>query len=217
MKTVLRAWIVTLSCYFVFGAMQTVAAESDKIIRYAQKRLTQRGYQTGPVDGLWGRQTQKAVNKFQRDQGLGVTGKLDAKTVGALGFKVIGKTSIGTATLRFMDAPILELSDSELLRKLKRLPIKYEAQRDIVLRSIGEYKIHSGHITQLIKDECIEPYEVGVGEMIVAGQTLRAANYGRLFPQSVEQVLNRVHTSVAHDIIKKSSSSSLLICTAAMF
>ena len=47
----------------------------------AQKVLTKLGYKPGPVDGLWGRKTEAAVEQFQKDnQPLKVTGKLDETT-----------------------------------------------------------------------------------------------------------------------------------------
>jgi len=43
----------------------------------AQKKLQDLGYNPGPLDGLWGIKTEKAIKEFQRKNGLPVTGKLD--------------------------------------------------------------------------------------------------------------------------------------------
>jgi peptidoglycan hydrolase-like protein with peptidoglycan-binding domain len=53
-------------------------------VEAAQKALADRGYQTGPAEGIVGPQTRAATSKFQADQGLNKTGKLDADTLAKL-------------------------------------------------------------------------------------------------------------------------------------
>ena len=50
-----------------------------------QARLRALGFYTGPVDGMWGESTQRAVEQFQQGRGLQVNGQLNAATVAALG------------------------------------------------------------------------------------------------------------------------------------
>jgi len=50
----------------------------------AQQRLKDRGYYSGPVDGVIGPNTEAALRAYQRDQRLTVTGKLDSQTLHAL-------------------------------------------------------------------------------------------------------------------------------------
>jgi len=50
-----------------------------------QKRLTELGYDPGPIDGLMGNRTRKAIRKFQEDSGLSVSGKIDDDTINKLG------------------------------------------------------------------------------------------------------------------------------------
>jgi hypothetical protein len=38
-------------------------------VRVVQERLAERGYDPGPVDGIWGRKTTAALKQFQRSQG----------------------------------------------------------------------------------------------------------------------------------------------------
>lgn len=40
-----------------------------------QRMLTRSGYNTGPADGVWGPRSREAMNRYQRDQGLPVTGE----------------------------------------------------------------------------------------------------------------------------------------------
>ncbi len=59
----------------------------DPQIYQAQKLLKQRGYHPGALDGFWGEATRRAVERFQRDVGLPVTGRLDDETKAKLGFE----------------------------------------------------------------------------------------------------------------------------------
>src|SRR3954468_5698592 len=53
-------------------------------VREVQKRLWTAGYRPGPVDGLFGPQTQAAVQWFQLKHGLAASGVVDARTLGLL-------------------------------------------------------------------------------------------------------------------------------------
>ena len=53
-------------------------------VRAAQEELSRRGYEAGPADGVSGPQTQAAISKFQADEKLAQTGRLDADTMSHL-------------------------------------------------------------------------------------------------------------------------------------
>jgi peptidoglycan hydrolase-like protein with peptidoglycan-binding domain len=57
--------------------------ESDPV-KAAQRALRDRGYDPGPVDGNHGPKTRAAIKDFQAAEGLKVTGRLDADTLGRL-------------------------------------------------------------------------------------------------------------------------------------
>ena len=50
-----------------------------------QKRLMELGYDPGTIDGYWGKQTESEIEKFQNDNSLSVTGKIDPETKDKLG------------------------------------------------------------------------------------------------------------------------------------
>lgn len=60
--------------------------EHDSDILEVQRRLTELGYNPGPIDGVWGKKTQAAIREFQRNNGLPVTGRLDEETKKRLAF-----------------------------------------------------------------------------------------------------------------------------------
>jgi peptidoglycan hydrolase-like protein with peptidoglycan-binding domain len=68
-------------------ATRTVRAEAPQPsaeVREAQNKLHTLGLYDGGADGLWGPETQAAVERFQRNQNLPVTTRLDGPTLSAL-------------------------------------------------------------------------------------------------------------------------------------
>jgi peptidoglycan hydrolase-like protein with peptidoglycan-binding domain len=59
----------------------------DEVIANVQSALQQLGYYTYAVDGKMGPLTQSAINRYQRDNHLPITGDIDAATVGSLGLQ----------------------------------------------------------------------------------------------------------------------------------
>ena len=57
---------------------------SSDMLTKVQLKLSALGYYKGGIDGAYGQQTASAVEKFQSDNGLPVSGRLDLKTLAAL-------------------------------------------------------------------------------------------------------------------------------------
>jgi cell wall-associated NlpC family hydrolase len=57
---------------------------SGESVRFLQTKLKQLGYDPGPIDGIFGPGTERAVKNFQADQGLMVDGIVGKQTWGAL-------------------------------------------------------------------------------------------------------------------------------------
>jgi peptidoglycan hydrolase-like protein with peptidoglycan-binding domain len=66
----------------------------DEKVKAAQQALKDKGHDPGGIDGRMGRKTQAALRDFQKAQGLEATGRLDAKTMQALGME--GEKTSGT-------------------------------------------------------------------------------------------------------------------------
>lgn len=58
---------------------------SQPAVRLVQDHLRQSGNYNGPVDGVWGADSQSALEHFQQTHGLQVTGQLNQATVTTLG------------------------------------------------------------------------------------------------------------------------------------
>jgi len=61
------------------------SAKASPQIEAAQRKLAAQKMYTGKIDGMFGAQTRAAVEKFQGDQGIPVSGNLDTRTLTALG------------------------------------------------------------------------------------------------------------------------------------
>jgi peptidoglycan hydrolase-like protein with peptidoglycan-binding domain len=61
-------------------------------IREVQRDLLRKGYDPGPVDGIFGPKTEGALREFQKAQQLPVTGQLDDRSLAAL---KAGQTEVG--------------------------------------------------------------------------------------------------------------------------
>ncbi|MEO1403835.1 MAG: peptidoglycan-binding protein [Cyanobacteria bacterium J06635_1] len=57
----------------------SVGSRGDSV-KLIQERLQDRGYYSGPIDGLYGANTQSAVEAFQQDAGFQSTGQVDVPT-----------------------------------------------------------------------------------------------------------------------------------------
>lgn len=65
----------------------SIAIEPDLRLQSAQRALANLGYGPLAVDGLDGPMTRDAIRRFERDQGLAVTGALNAATARALSIR----------------------------------------------------------------------------------------------------------------------------------
>ncbi|MDA0692971.1 MAG: peptidoglycan-binding domain-containing protein [Nitrospinae bacterium] len=53
---------------------------ANDMVRRAQETLAEKGFDPGPVDGIWGAKTKSGVMKFQESEGLLASGQLDKQT-----------------------------------------------------------------------------------------------------------------------------------------
>ena len=57
---------------------------SGPVVEYLQKKLKELGYKPGPIDGIFGYLTERAVKNFQATHGLRIDGIVGPKTWAAL-------------------------------------------------------------------------------------------------------------------------------------
>jgi hypothetical protein len=82
----------------------------EQTVYDVQKKLKELGYEPGPLDGIWGRQTEVAVKIFQQDYGLPVTGRLTKKTIRALGLTEFAEESLPSIIKRISSSVVVILT-----------------------------------------------------------------------------------------------------------
>ena len=75
------------------GGGRSVAASSET--RQLQQALSQRGYDPGPVDGIFGARTRQAVMDWQRANNMQATGRPDSQMLASLGVSGGAATATG--------------------------------------------------------------------------------------------------------------------------
>jgi peptidoglycan hydrolase-like protein with peptidoglycan-binding domain len=85
------ALTVALGLFGLSLTPSALAGSSDDI-RTVQKSLNDKGYDSGPVDGVLGSRTRASIRQYQASEKLTVNGRLDVETAGKLG---VGPESIG--------------------------------------------------------------------------------------------------------------------------
>ena len=201
------------TCFSAYAA----ESDSDRLVYHAQIRLKHKGYKPGPVDGLMGNKTRKAIANFQWDTGLPITGELDRKTLKGLGLTVSSYAQVGAARLKVLDVPAQEYTQEELVNRLKRLRVRFDGGRHLMLFDVDGFTVHTGHINQLIKDECIRPYDISIGEMHVQGQSLKSEDFGDIFAGALAGEMYKLHNGRKNNAIRNTTKAAVLVCTAAMF
>lgn len=76
--TFLAAWVLMLS-------LSRLAAGANREVSKAQESLRDKGYYSGQIDGVMGSQTRAGIRRYQKSEGLPITGRLDTETAGKLG------------------------------------------------------------------------------------------------------------------------------------
>ena len=89
---VLAVLLVVLLPLAADAAVLKKGSKGDEVVTL-QKKLKQWGYYDGAVDGIFGSGTQKAVQYFQRKNGLTADGIVGTKTAAALGMTLPGTGS----------------------------------------------------------------------------------------------------------------------------
>lgn len=69
---------------------------SKQEIKSIQQALNKKGFSSGHVDGVWGRDTDTALKHFQQKQGLPGNGHLNQQTLAALGVNESPQSEQGT-------------------------------------------------------------------------------------------------------------------------
>ena len=111
------AGLLAAALLLLLGAQQALAAvgwgDTGENVRQIQQKLSQWGYYSGTVDGVFGQATYDAVVRFQKKNGLRADGVVGSATAAAMGISLPG----GSVAASSSSASSYQ-SDVELLARL---------------------------------------------------------------------------------------------------
>ena len=88
------AGLLVTALLLLMGAQQALAAvgwgDTGDKVRQVQQKLSQWGYYSGAVDGVFGQATYDAVVRFQQKNGLRADGLVGSATAAAMGISLSG-------------------------------------------------------------------------------------------------------------------------------
>ncbi len=88
----------TLSALGIGGSSTTLRkGSSGSGVKKVQQKLSDWGYYTGKIDGIYGSGTESAVRKFQRNNGLTADGICGIRTLSAMGLSSVAASSHATS------------------------------------------------------------------------------------------------------------------------
>ena len=85
--------IILLFQMFLTAAAAYKRGDRGSMVTSIQQKLSQWGYYSGSIDGIFGAETQKAVRAFQKKNGLTVDGIVGKATLAAMGLQDTGSSS----------------------------------------------------------------------------------------------------------------------------
>lgn len=114
---VIRWFSIAITVAFLSMATQVLAyqrGDQSEAVRSIQVRLQQLGYLNVDPTGFYGELTEQAVNRFQRDNSLPVTGRVDPETLTAIERLLRPAPSFGQVTQVGTSNQLLSFGDTGL-------------------------------------------------------------------------------------------------------
>jgi len=84
LKSTSSRFVVAVVFFALFLQVGIATTFADNMTRTVQEALIEKGFDPGPVDGVWGSKTKAAVVKFQESAGLTANGEVDGATKSSL-------------------------------------------------------------------------------------------------------------------------------------
>ncbi|HHV65970.1 MAG TPA: spore cortex-lytic enzyme [Peptococcaceae bacterium] len=159
-----RPWIVLTTVLIILTICTSSvsnAALGDRILARGsrgpevtelQKRLQMLGYVVGPIDGIYGRQTEAGVRLFQKEHGLAVDGIAGPRTISELKRLTGQSVTTGGKSVGYKS------SDIDLLARLVSAEAKGEPYRgQVAVAAVVLNRIKSSQFPNTIPDVIYQP------------------------------------------------------------
>ncbi len=115
--------------------------KGDPQVQSVQRLLNEQNYSPGVADGFMGNKTRIALEQYQQDQGIAVTGRIDNTTLVALGLRQPSTSTSDTKTIR--QAPpspaTQDQKNSQAIVKETPVSVKYITTISVDLQSADDF------------------------------------------------------------------------------
>ncbi|NLL52849.1 MAG: spore cortex-lytic enzyme [Peptococcaceae bacterium] len=144
--------VVSSLSYAALGDRLLARGSRGPEVTELQKRLQMLGYVVGPIDGIFGRQTEAGVRLFQKEHGLAVDGLVGKNTVRELK-RLTGQTvTTGGKAVGYKN------SDVNLLARLVSAEAKGEPYRgQVAVAAVVLNRVKSSQFPNSISDVIYQP------------------------------------------------------------
>lgn len=100
---------IFIALFLQFGI---ATAFADSMTRTVQEALVEKGFDPGPIDGMWGPKTKAAVVQFQESAGLTPNGQIDGPTKSGLLSSASASTSSSASAVSMPTTPAFSEDDT---------------------------------------------------------------------------------------------------------
>jgi peptidoglycan hydrolase-like protein with peptidoglycan-binding domain len=84
LKSKVSVFAISAVFFALFLQVGISTSSADSMTKMVQEALTEKGFDPGPVDGVWGSRTKSALMQFQESAGLTANGEVDGPTKSSL-------------------------------------------------------------------------------------------------------------------------------------
>jgi len=127
---------------------------TPQAVQVVQQRLRDSGAYTGAVDGIWGADSQAALERFQQSHDLQVTGQLNQATIATLGIPAEQLVSVNLPA-EPVPAPAPLLASSLTPRSIQAIQVR--------LRDLNYYRGPLDGIWGASTEQALERFQQGNG------------------------------------------------------
>ncbi len=195
--------VMTYVVWFGLNSMVAYAEDYDNAtVLKVQEGLQARGYNPGPLDGIWGRKTKRALQKFQYDSGLPLTGKLDPLTKEKLGLITLEKDVAETSVAEEVTEPSGPEDEVEpLVTKDVAAPaVSEDATEESVPEDASEQGLPVVTVRDGIQEALQTHWEIktvqiknGVLTVVPVSDAVTKDEYAAMIPQICEEISKYPH------------------------
>jgi peptidoglycan hydrolase-like protein with peptidoglycan-binding domain len=195
-----------MTCVVWFSLISDVAYSQgydNATVLKVQEELQALGYNPGPLDGMWGKKTKRALQKFQYESGLSITGKLDLATKEKLGLITSDKDVAEPNVTKDVVEPTVteDIAEPAVTRDIQAPTVTKDAAEPSVPKEVLEPTVPVVTVQNGIQEALQANFEIktvriknGVLTVAPVSDVVTKDGYAALIPRVCEEIAKYPHT-----------------------